>query len=400
MTDWPSGRLIHVLVPTDERAGTGAGIDLVLSVTEKRGIIPQTEVYQKRVATEDVSKYKILRPLDVAYNPYLLWTNAVGQWLGTVPGVTSPVYECFRAREGQEPRYWGLVLESGLLTPYFDATAVGSVQRRRRTTVPTFLAAAVEIPPLEVQRRIVDLISAVDDQIARLDAESKALNTAAGARRSLFPTADEVPLGAVLQGIDSGRSLGLNGADAHPTMRVLMLSAVRPAVYHPLEVKPLPADAFMPDDALVREGDLLITRSNTPERVGYACRARGVQPGTFMPDLIWRLRVTPSCDAEYLEQALASPLMRARVSGSAGGTSQSMRKINKAGLMALPIPLPTLDEQREYAANCSALAAQSQCLAHEAECLTTFRGQLLSDLLSNDVEVPEAYDRLVDAGVA
>lgn len=174
MSEWSSGRLTDVLVPTDERAGYHAEIDLVLSVTEKRGIIPQTEVYRKRVATEDVSKYKILRPLDVAYNPYLLWTNAVGQWLGTAPGVTSPVYECFRVREGQEPRYWGLVLESGILTGYFDATAVGSVQRRRRTTVPTFLAATVEIPPLEVQRRIVNLIAAVDAKIEALAAEALA----------------------------------------------------------------------------------------------------------------------------------------------------------------------------------------------------------------------------------
>jgi type I restriction enzyme S subunit len=258
----------------------------------------------------------------------------------------------------------------------------------------------ITIPPLEVQRRIVDLLAAVDDHIARLRGEALSMSGVAEARRTHLPPGGEVPLGTVLEGIDSGRSLGLNGSDEHPTMRVLMLSAVRPAAFNPREVKPLPADASMPDDARVREGDLLITRSNTPERVGYACRARGVQPGTYMPDLIWRLRPTPACDADYLEQALASPLMRGRVAGSAGGTSQSMRKINKAGLRALLLPLPSLDEQRAFAADCAALADQSQALAREAEGLTILRRQLLSGLLSRKVEIPDAYDQLADAVVA
>ncbi len=93
MGDWGHHRLSEVLQVVDERAGE-QDIQLVLSVTETRGILPQTEVFNKRIATKDVTKYKVLRPLDIAYNPYLLWTGAVGQWLGDTLGVTSPVYEC------------------------------------------------------------------------------------------------------------------------------------------------------------------------------------------------------------------------------------------------------------------------------------------------------------------
>ena len=158
---WTKTTLGAVLETITDRAGDH-GPELVLSVTEKRGVIPQEEVFKKRIATLDTSKYKVLQRLDIAFNPYLVWCGAVGQWLGPAPGITSPVYECFRVANGCDPRFVGLVLESGLLTSYFDATAVGSIQRRRRTTVPVFRSAPLLLPPLAEQRRIVDLVQSVD----------------------------------------------------------------------------------------------------------------------------------------------------------------------------------------------------------------------------------------------
>jgi type I restriction enzyme, S subunit len=147
MSEWAGVQLSDLLDQVDERRGD-QDVPLVLSVTEKRGIIPQVEVFKKRIATEDTSNYKVLQPLDIAYNPYLLWTGAIGQWDGQEPGVTSPVYETFRVRAEHDPRFVGLILTSGVLTPYFDATAIGSIQRRRRTPVPVFLAAEATVPQL------------------------------------------------------------------------------------------------------------------------------------------------------------------------------------------------------------------------------------------------------------
>ena len=118
----------------------GKDFPLVLSVTEKRGIIPQTEIFKHRIATDDISKYKVLEPMDIAYNPYLLWCGAIGQWKGTEAGVVSPVYECFRVKSNCEPRYLGYIFETGILTNYFDALAIGSIVRRRRTIPSDFIA--------------------------------------------------------------------------------------------------------------------------------------------------------------------------------------------------------------------------------------------------------------------
>jgi len=165
---WVEATLSDALEPIANRPN-GKDYPLVLSVTEKRGIIPQTEIFNHRIATDDISKYKVLEPMDIAYNPYLLWCGAIGQWQGTEAGVVSPVYECFRVKSNCEPRYLGYIFETGILTNYFDALAIGSIVRRRRTIPADFIAAPIQLPPLAEQKRIVDVISSVDSYIEALE---------------------------------------------------------------------------------------------------------------------------------------------------------------------------------------------------------------------------------------
>jgi len=58
MTKWRKTTLGAVVEKVDERQGR-AVVPLVLSVTEKRGIIPQNQVFTTRVATSDTTKYKV-----------------------------------------------------------------------------------------------------------------------------------------------------------------------------------------------------------------------------------------------------------------------------------------------------------------------------------------------------
>jgi type I restriction enzyme S subunit len=77
------------------------------------------------------------------------------------------------------------------------------------------------------------------------------------------------PLGDLLLKIDGGRSPVTEGRPPTDGERgVLKLSAVRPGRFEQLEAKALSDDTPMPQSALVSIGDVLITRSNTPQTVG------------------------------------------------------------------------------------------------------------------------------------
>lgn len=401
MSEWGIGTLNDVLVEVDVR-NADESVSLVLSVTEGRGVVPQSEVFKKRIATDDTSNYKVVQPLDIAWNPYLLWTGAVGQWLGRAPGVTSPIYPVYRARPDQDGRYWGLVLKSGLLTPYFDSTAVGSIQRRRRTTPPVFQTASVSIPPLADQRRIVDVMAAVDAQIEALGAEIAAATRILDALRADLPEADEVPIASVVVGIDSGKSVQTKGeVPVHGKARVLKLSAVQLGQFDADEAKRLDDPSGYMQTHLVNEGDLLITRSNTPERVGYVAVALDVPPNTYLPDLIWRIHPDESrCLASYLAHMLSSAEMRSRITASASGTSSSMQKINKKGFRAIKVPIPdTIAAQEAYIKKCDSCIDTIGALKAELARIRTFGTALLTSLLNQQTEIPASYDTFLERTV-
>lgn len=398
MTDWRATTLAELLEPVSERAGV-EGPGVVLSVTEHRGVIPQAEVFKKRIATVDTAKYKVMEPLDIAYNPYLLWTGAVGQWLGSSAGVTSPVYECFRVREPHDARFVGLLLESGQLTPYFDSTAIGSIKRRRRTTLPVFLAAPVEVPEPEAQRRIVDLIVTADAHLAALrDEIDRADHVYSGMRESLVNGPCR-RLGEVLLAIDAGRSPWTTGdppRDNEPA--VLKVSAVAPLEFRPTQSKVLPSDHQMSKAWEVRPGDVLITRANTPDRVGAVCRAPDdTRPDLYLCDKTLRLRPNLEIRADYLTEALNLGSVRRHLMSASTGTSKSMFNISQDAIRLTEIPVPRLERQADVAESLELARSTVRSLGDELASLTDARSATLVALLNREIEIPGSYDALVES---
>lgn len=268
----------------------------------------------------------------------------------------------------------------------------GTVQRRKRLNPEQLLQIQLPIPPREVQARIVEILDAVDDQIAALDAESEALEGLLESLRSNLPDTDHQPISDVLLGIDSGKSVQAGGeASAEDEYRILKLSAVQRGWFKTSEAKTVTEVAAFSPSHVVKNGDLLITRANTPERVGFVAVARNVPAGTFMPDLIWRLRVDESrVRADYLEHALSSRELRTSISGTAGGTSKSMVKINKRGFGTVRVPIPSLPEQGEYVQRCDAVARGIMATRAEEARLRRVRAGLLLRLLDRTIEIESA----------
>lgn len=391
---WREATLGDLLVRRTDRLGDDPE-PRILTVTEGHGLVDQIEHMGRRVATEDVSSYKVVRPNDIVYNVYLLWLGAIGQNRFGEVGITSPVYEVFSPDETVDPRFVGLLTRAPKMVEEYGGISIGTVPRRRRTPWESFLKLKAWIPPLPDQRRIVDLIGALDDTITAVGTSIDAIHASQDRLRELVPASESIPIGRLLTAIDSGTSTKPVSGEGRP-VNLLTLAAIRPATFFPGEIKDV-GPAHLPSKALLRDGDLLITRSNTPERVGYVTVARAVVPDTYLPDLVWRLVPDESIvSKDYLAQLLSSPSMRATITAAASGTSQSMQKINKTNFSAIRIPLPSLDEQQAYL---DPLLALDQVATHQAAQVTrlhTLRSNLLSALLSGEHEIPESYDELLE----
>ncbi|MET7949395.1 hypothetical protein [Micromonospora sp. NPDC005324] len=269
----------------------------------------------------------------------------------------SQEFPTFTFASDADPDFFRILTTTQKMWDALQGVSKGMGGRRERVKPVDLLNIVMDIPPLPVQKRIVEVIGAVDDQIAALDTESETLEGILEFLRSELPGVDHQPIGDVLFGIDSGKSVQAGGeSSAGDEYRILKLSAVQRGWFKPSEAKTLTEGVAFSPSHVVKNGDLLITRANTPERVGFVAVAKSVPVGTFIPDLIWRLRVDESrVSTSYLEHALSSRELRARISSTAGGTSRSMVKINKRGFGLVRVPIPPLPEQDEYVRRCDAV---------------------------------------------
>lgn len=171
---------------------------------------------------------------------------------------------------------------------------------------------------------------------------------------------------------------------------VLSLGAVTERGFNVNGVKPAPPG----DEKVARfrlvPGDIVVSRSNSRERVGLAGLYRGEPPKASFPDLMMRLRVDPSvADARFVLAALLSPAGRKYFEANARGTSASMVKVDRTILADFPVPVPSLVEQRRIVdvlqAADDAVAAATDvrtAIEHTSECL---RQDAFASLLSREV---------------
>lgn len=261
---------------------------------------------------------------------------------------------------------------------------------------------ALDLPPLDEQRRIVDLVGALDGAIdAARDVIKATEGVAMAIRHEISEHGDLVNLGSVLRRIESGASPTTEGRP--PVLGeagVLKLSAVRRGVFIRSEAKAVASDAQLPESGRVANGDILMTRSNTAERVGDVCLVEGLDPDQrlYLPDLILRLvpneeRIAP----EYLVESLLAPGLRSTISGRATGTSASMKKVNRAIVRALPLRVPGREAQdTSVSLTASARAAERRGVELLAAFMT-LRSGLLTNLLSEGHTIPSSYNRFLKA---
>ncbi|MEU9127494.1 restriction endonuclease subunit S [Kitasatospora sp. NPDC048540] len=264
----------------------------------------------------------------------------------------------------------------------------GTVQRRKRLNPEQLLQIELPIPPREVQAGIVQVLDSVDDQITALDEEADALDRVSMAvAEDLLSNEAIVALGTMLDDIQGGRSPQANTRPPRADeLGVLRVSAVTPFRFLAEESKALLPGTSMPASAVVQPGDVLITRANTPVRVGAVARVPGdVRSGLYLADKTLRLIPSSKLDPNFLVVAMALILARTHLTDSASGTSASMVNVSQDRIRQTPIPLPDLDRQREVSSAVLSVRANADAVRAETARLRDTRSSLLAGLLDRTI---------------
>ena len=145
---------------------------------------------------------------------------------------------------------------------------------------------------------------------------------------------------------------------------VLTLSSVTGFVFRPNKLKYTSAKTDPKARYWIQNGDLLITRSNTPELVGHVAIASGIEGSTIYPDLIMRMNPMPDrALTKFLYYQLRTPELRTEIMGRAQGANPTMKKISNGAVKTLPISVPPIATQQAIVAKLEALTEETQSLA-------------------------------------
>jgi type I restriction enzyme, S subunit len=176
MSEWAIASLSDVADRVTTK-NVDRSIHRVMTVSAAHGLIDQDRFFNKKVASADLSTYYVLQPGDYVYNK----STSKDAEFGVVarlaldePAVVTPLYIPFRARRDRVDPDFLLLACNGAL--FFQSLA-GRLREGARAhgllnvRLGEFFSASVPLPPLPEQRRIVDVMAAVDASVEALEVE-------------------------------------------------------------------------------------------------------------------------------------------------------------------------------------------------------------------------------------
>ncbi len=154
----------------------GNKITRVLSVTNSRGFIDQEEQFDRIVASQDLSNYKIVRKGQFAYNPSRVNVGSLDLLRKFEEGILSPMYVVFEPdTEKINKEYLFYLLKTSSFTARIPMFVQGSV--RDTLSFDGLCGMKFFIPSLSKQDTIVQVLKTIDKEIQLLTAKVTKLRT-------------------------------------------------------------------------------------------------------------------------------------------------------------------------------------------------------------------------------
>lgn len=290
-------------------------------------------------------------------------------------------------------KYVAHYLRSPEFVAYADTRSSGTKMPRlgreqlRRVTIP--------LPPLPIQRRIVDILELADELgRKRAQADELAERIPSALFIKIFGNPVTNPMGWKAYSLDDILSLIRNGTTAeqnkegkgYPVSRIETISHWK---INPVKVGYVELDDEHFEKFRMYEGDILFSHINSVSHLGKTAIYRGVPKNLVHGMNLLLLRSdTDLCLPKYLLWALRNSSMLSQIRNRAR-RAVNQASVNHSDIKSLKLPVPPLEEQERFAIMCERIETQRQQqtqsrqrleAAFETLLTRAFRGELTADL--------------------
>lgn len=255
----------------------------------------------------------------------------------------------------------------------------------------------VVLPPLDEQRRIVDLIAAVDDAVEAAEAEAVATSkTLAAERARVFGDPAETLLAGEAFDVAIGKQKSADKVDGSNVIPYLRSANVELGRIQVDDVLAMHFSERETERLTLRDRDVLITEGSASEvAVGVPAVWRGELEGAVgIQNALIRVRAVPEVSTpEFAEHWAFWAYESGTFREIANGTNIKHVGVERAKLVR--VPRVDVAEQPALIAHMSALRDAADAARATAESLRALRSNLLTVLLSGEHEIPASYDALL-----
>jgi type I restriction enzyme S subunit len=289
------------------------------------------------------------------------------------------------------PKTWARVSEG--------ETGMGG--RRKRVHPNRLLDVVLPFPPLEEQRRIVDLIGAIDGVARAADAETVAADQVAASHEAGFclvaETVEQTTLEAIADvagGItkDKKKEEAGSGFVEVPYLRVANVQRgfLDLSTLTSIKVPPVVAERRR-----LHHGDVLLTEGGDRDKLGRGWIWEGQVADCVHQNHVFRARIYDErFDPRFV--SLWANSFGQQWFFENGGQTTGIASISLSTLKRFPIPRLPLSRQVEVVAMSEAARQAGHKARSVADAARELRAVLLSELLSGAHQIPPAYDVLLE----
>lgn len=350
------------------------------------GLVDQSTKFKKRVASDNVSTYKVVErgqlvvgfPIDEGVLSFQAkYDEAI---VSPAYGVWDVIDDSVMTR-GFLQRY----LKSPTAMAYYRAKLRGSTARRRSLPSEVFLALPVPLPPVHEQRRIFATLDRADElrakrrqTLAYLDDLTQ--STLQGIVQEAPRSVPLVEVGRFIRGVTfkpEDKSLPGNG-----NVAVMRTKNIQKRLDRSDEIY-IPEALVRRREQYLEQGDTLISSANSLNLVGKACLVDNLQTPAVIGGFVTALRANNKVHPAYLFHWYVSSEVQARVRSFSSQTT-NLANLNLRRCETLPIPLPEMLVQQHFAAKTSAISLWRTRQARDLEKLNELFASLQAQAFSGE----------------